>query len=234
MNLAALLPVLWHALAPQFFPFPRPPIPFTAARTIVQGCTNISSTGASSLTCTFSSSVTAGNSVYVCASESFSTGGSTFTGQTFTTDPGGGTPIAHVSWSFSGKVDCAYVLSASSGTTVTATVSGSGVSTVINIIALELHGGSTLTLSASDNGSGTTTGTVVYSPGITSATNSLNLDVCLSYNGSVYVGSGWTSTGYSTGYIDMGYAISSGSAVSGVCNSGLGSQNLWAHAIGFY
>lgn len=227
-----ILTAFWWMLFAQYVPFPRPSAPTGVSRTIVQGCSYQGSLGVSTGACVFGSSITAGNTVYVCASYSFSGSGASFSGQTFTPDPGSGTAITGVSWASSNHVSCAYVLSATSGTTVSVSVSGGGGSTVVGMIGVELNGPSTLTENASENGSGSVFGTSATSFSITPTSGAIALDVCLSGSGSVSVGSGWTYyTG--SGYSIVGYQIASGSSLNGTCTTSP-AANLWAHTIAFY
>jgi hypothetical protein len=152
-----LLPLLGFALSgllpAQTFPMPGPNVPHPsaapAAPTIVQGCGYFSpSTSVSSISCTLSNPLTAGNQLYVCLNNVTSTNTSiSFTGDsgTFTIDPV--LPFQYMWTSASGgqvnHVSCYYVLSLSGGGTTlsAAAVGGAGAFIYPTIVAVEIHGG---------------------------------------------------------------------------------------------
>ena len=152
-----LLPLLGLALSgvlsAQTYPMPGPNVPHPAAApsapTVVQGCGYFSPNNPiSSISCTFSNPLTAGNQLYVClntvvsinTSISFNSGLGTFTidpvlpfQYTWAATPGGQV----------NNVSCYYVLSLSGGAaTLTATaVGGTGTFIYPTIMAVEIHGG---------------------------------------------------------------------------------------------
>jgi hypothetical protein len=152
-----LLPLLGFALSgvlsAQTFPMPGPSVPHPAAApagpTVVQGCGYFSPNNpVTSIACTFSNPLTAGNQLYVCVNNVVSTNASiSFTGDsgTFTIDPV--LPFQYTWAAASGgqvnNVSCYYVLSLSGGgTTLTAAaVGGAGAFIFPTIVAVEIHGG---------------------------------------------------------------------------------------------
>lgn len=111
-----------------------------AAPTVVQGCFNYIPGGASSIACTFSAAVTAGDQLYFCVNDINSISATSWTGDsgTFTVDPGNGTPITNTS-SNNGALSCVYVPTTGGGnTTITLTATGLDYPIVNGI---EVHGG---------------------------------------------------------------------------------------------
>jgi len=151
-----LLPLLGFALSgvlsAQTLPMPGPNVPHPtaapAAPSVVQGCGYFSPNNPiSSISCTFSNPLTAGNQLYVCLNNVVSTNTSiSFTGDsgTFTIDPV--LPFQYTWAATSGgqvnNTSCYYVLSLSGGgTTLTATAVGGAAAFIYpTILAVEING----------------------------------------------------------------------------------------------